>query len=80
MGGKRNLQNTHVVNVKRNTSNSNSLQRVKKCRYNKSEEQRSHDKLKDRERKRKARGTQSEERKITENALNAERMMIVDQM
>ena len=71
---KMNLQNTHVVNVKRNTSNSNSLQRVKKCRYNKSEEQRSLDKLKDRERKRKARGTQSEERKITENALNAERM------
>ena len=43
--------NTHGVNVKRYTLKSNSQQRVKKCRYNKSEEQRYADKVKDRERK-----------------------------
>ena len=67
------LMNTHGVNVKRYTLKSNSQQRVKKCRYNKSEEQRYADKVKDRERKKTARGKLSEERKIAKNEMDAER-------
>ena len=65
--------NTHGVNVKRYTLKSNSQQRVKKCRYNKSKEQRYADKVKDRERKKTARGKWSEERKIAKNEMDAER-------
>ena len=72
-GKKIGLMNTHGVNVKRYTLKSNSQQRVKKCRYNKSEEQRYADKVKDRERKKTARGKWTEERKIAKNEMDAER-------